>query len=149
VGRYFSYLKADPAQDFQKDDSDDSDVRAIGGEFQKLFVKGTQAAGKTDNKGLIYILDHDQNGRDPAVRENAVAMLKNRLIRSEHSRFFTLLSNNAVGSTYSSSSINWGASNTSADPDNDLMQLALEASSPAAPTGPAVSQHSRTRPTRP
>ena len=128
VGRYFSYLKADPAQDFQKDDADDSDIRAIGGEFQKLFQKGTQDTGKTDNKGLIIILDHDQNGRDPAVRENAVKLLKNRLLRSDHSRFFSALSANANGSTYSSATINWGASNTSADPDNDLMQLALEAS---------------------
>jgi hypothetical protein len=128
VGRYFSYLLADPAEEFQKDDTDDSDIRAIGGEFQKLFVKGTQATGKTDNKGLIIILDHDQNGRDPAVRENAVRRLKNRLVRSDHSRYFSLLSTNAVAATYSSGTINWGTSATSADPDNDLMQLVLEAS---------------------
>jgi hypothetical protein len=69
VGRSFTYLKADPNQDFQKDDADNSDIREIGGDFKTLRFKGTQAPGRTDNKGLIIVLDHDQNGQDPAVTE--------------------------------------------------------------------------------
>lgn len=126
VGRRFSWLKADQLQDFQQDSGNNQDVRQIGEDFATQQWTGTQVLGETINKGLRIKLDHDQNGRDPSVQQTWVKNLTDRLIRSEMLRVVSVLSTNSVASTYSSGSINWGKTNTTADPDNDLMQLLQE-----------------------
>jgi hypothetical protein len=115
VGRSFSYRVHDDKESFQLA-LNDEDIREIGGDFAQVRRTGTQADGRTDNKGLIMILDNDQGGEDPAVQQRAVANLRNRLLRTELYRGEALLEANDTAVTP-----NWGASNTAADPDGDLV----------------------------
>jgi hypothetical protein len=114
VGRAFTYLVADNTAQFQAMLADE-DIREIGGEFATVRPKGTQANGRTANKGLTMILDNDQGGEDPAVQQRAVTNLRNRLLRTEIYRTEALLEANDTALTP-----NWGASNTAADPDGNI-----------------------------
>lgn len=116
VGRSFSYRVHDNKESFQAA-LNDEDIREIGGDFGQVRRTGTQTDGRTDNKGLIMILDNDQGGEDPAVQQRAVINLRNRLLRSELYRGEALLEANDTAVTP-----NWGASNAAADPDGDLLQ---------------------------
>ncbi len=115
VGRAFSYRTHDEKESFQLA-LNDEDIREIGGDFAQVRRTGTQVEGRTDNKGLIMILDNDQGGEDPAVQQNAVQNLRNRLLRTELYRGEALLEANDTAVTP-----NWGVSNTAADPDGDLV----------------------------
>jgi hypothetical protein len=115
VGRAFSYRTFDDRESFQAA-MNDEDIREIGGDFPKVRRTGTQAEGRTDNKGLIMVLDNDQGGEDPAVQQRAVMNLRNRLLRTELFRGEALLEANDVASTP-----NWGPANAAADPDGDLL----------------------------
>lgn len=115
VGRSFSYRVHDDKEAFQLA-LNNEDIREIGGDFGKVRLTGTQADGRTDNKGLIMIIDNDQGGEDPAVQQRAVANLRNRLLRTDLYRGEALLEANDTATTP-----NWGATNTAADPDGDLM----------------------------
>lgn len=115
VGRSFSYRVHDDKESFQLA-LNDEDIREIGGDFAQVRRTGTQSDGRTDNKGLVMILDNDQGGEDPAVQQRAVANLRNRLLRTELYRGEALLEANDTAVTP-----NWGASNTAADPDGDLV----------------------------
>jgi len=115
VGRSFSYRIHDDKESFQLA-LNDEDIREIGGDFAQVRRTGTQADGRTDNKGLVMILDNDQGGEDPAVQQRAVANLRNRLLRTELYRGEALLEANDTATTP-----NWGATNTAADPDGDLV----------------------------
>lgn len=116
VGRAFSYRVHDDKESFQAALSDE-DIREIGGDFANVRRTGTQADGRTDNKGLVMILDNDQGGEDPAVQQRAVANLRNRLLRTELYRGEALLEANDTATTP-----NWGASNAAADPDGNLVE---------------------------
>jgi hypothetical protein len=94
----------------------DEDIRNEGGEFPTIRLTGTQANGRTYNKGLTIILDNDSGGEDPAVQQRAITNLRNRLLRTELYRLEALLEANDTATTP-----NWGSSNTAADPDGDLM----------------------------
>jgi hypothetical protein len=115
VGRAFTYRKHDSAEAFQAAVNDE-DIREIGGEFPTIRLTGTQENGRTANKGLTIILDNDQGGEDPAVQQRAITNLRNRLLRTELYRLEALLEANDTATTP-----NWGASNSAADPDGDLM----------------------------
>jgi predicted RNA-binding protein with TRAM domain len=115
VGRSFSYRVHDTKESFQAA-LNDEDIREIGGEFAQIRRTGTQADGRTDNKGLVMILDNDQGGEEPAVQQRAVSNLRNRLLRTELYRGEALLEANDVAVTP-----NWGVTNTAADPDGDLV----------------------------
>lgn len=115
VGRAFTYLKHNTLEQFQAAISDE-DIREIGGEFPTIRLTGTQENGRTQNKGLTIILDNDQGGEDPAVQQRAITNVRNRLLRTELYRLEALLEGNDTATTP-----NWGASNTAADPDGDLM----------------------------
>ena len=115
VGRSFSYRTHDDKEAFQLAINDE-DIREIGGDFAQVRRTGAQVDGRTDNKGLVMILDNDQGGEDPAVQQRAVANLRNRLLRTELFRGEALLEANDTATTP-----NWGASNTAADPDGDLL----------------------------
>jgi hypothetical protein len=114
VGRSFTYLVADTTEQFQAMLTD-NDIREIGGEFGIVRPKGTQANGRTSNKGLTMILDNDQGGEDASVQQRAVTNLRNRLLRTEIYRTEALLEANDVALTP-----NWGATNTAADPDGNI-----------------------------
>jgi hypothetical protein len=116
VGRSFSYRIHDEKQSFQAAINDE-DIREIGGDFSQIRRTGTQADGRTDNKGLVMILDNDQGGEDPAVQQRAVANLRNRLLRTELYRGEALLEANDTATTP-----NWGGTNTAADPDGNLFE---------------------------
>ena len=115
VGRAFTYRKHESAEQFQAAINDE-DIREIGGDFPVIRLTGTQENGRTHNKGLTMILDNDQGGEDPAVQQRAITNLRNRLLRTELYRLEALLEANDTATTP-----NWGASNTAADPDGDLM----------------------------
>jgi hypothetical protein len=115
VGRAFTYRTHDEKESFQLA-LNDEDIREIGGDFAQIRLTGTQVDGRTDNKGLVMILDNDQGGEDPAVQQRAVQNLRNRLLRSELYRGEALLEANDTAVTP-----NWGASNAAADPDGDLV----------------------------
>jgi len=115
VGPAFTYLKADNKEAFQAAINDE-DKREIGGEFGKVKPKGSQENGRTVNKGLTMIIDNDQGGEDPAVQQRAVMNLRNRLLRTEIYRVEALLEANDTALTP-----NWGASNTAADPDGNIL----------------------------
>jgi hypothetical protein len=116
VGRSFSYRKHEDKEAFQAA-LNDSDIREIGGKFQEIRLTGTQADGRTDNKGLSIILDNDQGGEDPAVQQRAVVNLRGRLLRAELLRLQTALDANDTAA----SSSNWGASASGADPDAEVL----------------------------
>jgi hypothetical protein len=116
VGRSFSYRVHDTKESFQVA-LNDEDIREIGGDFAQIRRTGTQADGRTDNKGLVMILDNDQGGEDPAVQQRAVANLRNRLLRTELYRGEALLEANDTATTP-----NWGGTNTAADPDGNLFE---------------------------
>lgn len=119
VGRAFTYRTHDDKEAFQTDSADDGDVREIGGDFAQVRRTGTQVDGRTDNKGLTMVLDTDQGGLLPAVQQRAIVNLRNRLFRSELRRLITLLDANDTPEN----SVNWGASNTAADPDADILSM--------------------------
>jgi hypothetical protein len=116
VSRSFTYRKNETKEDFQID-ADDKDIREIGGDFAQTRRTGTTANGRTANKGLTMVIDVDQGGEDASVQQRAVLNLRNRLYRTEISRVITLLDANDTPDT----SVNWGATNTTADPDADIL----------------------------
>lgn len=133
VGRAFTYRTHDEKESFQTDSANDGDIREIGGDFAQVRLTGTQVDGRTDNKGLTMVLDVDQGGEDPSVQQRAVVNLRNRLYRSELRRLITLLDNNDTAE----SSVNWGPTATTADPDKDVLDM-LENSGDARGIAPNV-----------
>lgn len=119
VGRSFTYRTHDSKEDFQTDDSDDGDIREIGGEFRQVRLTGSQVDGRTDNKGLTMVIDVDQGGLEASVQQRAVVNLRQRLFRSEIARLVTLLDANDAAE----SSVNWGPTNTTKDPDKDILDM--------------------------
>ena len=116
VGRAFTYRRHDTKESFQSDHTNDGDIREIGGDFAQVRRTGTQVDGRTDNKGLTMVIDNDQGGENAAVQQRAVVNLRNRLLRSELLRLDTLLDANDTQDAK-----NWGATNTTADPDYDVI----------------------------
>jgi hypothetical protein len=79
VGRRFEYKSAVNAEAFL---SEADDIRAIGSPFKRVEYKGSSVNQKTLNKGLTIRLDNDEM-LVPNSRENAVALLRARLIRND------------------------------------------------------------------
>lgn len=115
-GRAFTYRKHESAEAFQAA-LNDEDVREIQGNFAQVRLTGTQANGRTQNKGLTMVLDNDQGGEDLRTQQRAVANLRARLLRAELLRLLAVLDANDVAA----SSTNWGAGNASADPDMEVL----------------------------
>lgn len=119
VARAFTYRTHDSKENFQSDDADDGDIRELGGDFKQVRQTGAQVDGRTDNKGLTMVIDVDQGGLDANVQQRAATNLRQRLARSELARLITLLDANDSAE----SSVNWGSSNTTADPDADVLSM--------------------------
>jgi len=117
TARAFSYRTHDTKEQFQSDSDDDGDIREIGGDFSQVKRTGTKVDGRTDNKGLIMVLDNDQGGEDAAVQQRAVLNLRSRLLRSDLRRCMT-----ALLAAANNTAKNWGGSATAPDPDVDLLE---------------------------
>lgn len=117
VARRFSYKTHSNKEAFMTDD-DDSDMRQIGGDFKTVDAKGDDANGKTHNKGLAMVIDHDEGGEMPEIQQRAVESLRNRLLRTEIIRVLRILDAND-----SNTGVNWGPTNAARDPDSDLLSL--------------------------
>ncbi len=114
VGRSFTYRVHDTRESFQAA-LNDEDIREPGGDFAQIRRTGTQADGRTDNKGLIMVLDNDLGGEEPAIQQRAVTNLRNRLLRSDLLRGEALLEANDTQTAK-----NWGPAADAVDPDGDL-----------------------------
>ncbi|MFA5264510.1 MAG: hypothetical protein WC378_11860 [Opitutaceae bacterium] len=112
VSRYFTYKQADIADAFLTDDGAE-DIRAIGGDFQRV-QDGllTDVVSRTDNKGLTISIDLDVAANDPNYRNKKVTALTRRLLRNEIRRAIAGL--DAAG--ISTAKV-WSGT---ADPDRDV-----------------------------
>ena len=87
VGRRFEWKKADNTRDFLTETDDE---RAIGAGFKRVEYSGTTQLGKTTNRGLMYILDTDEDG-GATSEESIVAMLQQRIYRNKYRRAITAM----------------------------------------------------------
>lgn len=112
VGRRFDWKKTSADKDFLTETDDE---RAIGGGFKRVEYSGTEQQGKTRNRGLMYVLDVDEDGGSTS-EEDIVAMLQQRIIRNKFRRAMTALNAISAGS---------GAIFSSATSPDELMRSAL------------------------
>ncbi len=88
VGRRFEFKQAVNSEAFL---SEQDDVRGIGSEFKRIEYKGTTVNSKTDNRGLTYRLDLDEEGAGILTEELIVARILQRLRRNQYRRAVTAL----------------------------------------------------------
>jgi hypothetical protein len=88
VGRRFEFKQAVNSEAFL---SEADDFRAIGSEFKRIEYKGTTVNSKTDNRGLCYRLDLDEEGAGILTEELIVARILQRLRRNQYRRAVTAL----------------------------------------------------------
>ena len=121
--RLFEFKKWPNAEEFY---SETDDVRSIGADFKRVEYTGQDATAKTLNKGLMMRIDLDNVQVNLAGWENRyVAKLMRRLLRNELRRATALLSAAAVNTAKT-----WNIGTTqTADPDNDVVNLAVTAAS--------------------
>lgn len=93
VGRRFDWKKTDAVKDFLTETDDE---RAIGAGFKRVEYAGTEQNSKTRNRGLMYILDRDEDG-GATTEEQIVAMLQQRIIRNKYRRAITALAAISAG----------------------------------------------------
>ena len=94
VGRRFDWKKTSSDKDFLTETDDE---RAIGSGFKRVEYGGSEQSAKTRNRGLMYILDTDEDG-GVTTEESIVAMLQQRIIRNKFRRAMTALNAIAAGS---------------------------------------------------
>lgn len=112
VGRRFDWKKSTSDQDFLTEQDDE---RAIGSGFKRVEYTGAEQQGKTRNRGLMYVLDVDEDG-GATSEEDIVAMLQQRIIRNKYRRAMTALNAISAGS---------GAIFSAATAPDELMRAAL------------------------
>jgi len=87
VGRRFDWKNADQSKYFLTEIDDE---RPIGGGFKKVEFGGTEVNAKTKNRGLMTVIDIDENGG--AIDETAItASLLQRIFRNKYRRAITAL----------------------------------------------------------
>ena len=118
-GRSFSYKIFNEKLAYVSDAANDADIREIGGDFATVTGPSSSADGRTDNKGLILVIDNDDGGEIPRVQQRAIASLTRRLLGSEIRRVLALLEANDVNG--SALTPNWGSGNSARNPDADLL----------------------------
>lgn len=112
VGRRFEWKRADESQDYM---TEVDDLRSIGAGFKRVEYSGTTQLGKTRNRGLMIVLDRDEDG-GAVSEESQVAMLMQRIIRNKYRRTMTALQGMSGGTATIFSSVS--------QPD-ELMRTAL------------------------
>lgn len=110
VARRFAFKKATNAEEFLSETVDD--VRAIGADFKRVEYTGTEVQAKTQNKGLMVVVDLDNVQAGTPWEQQYVARLLRRLLRNELRRAIAGLSAAATNTNKT-----W---NSSADPDQDV-----------------------------
>jgi hypothetical protein len=95
VGRRFEYKAALNSEAFLSDGAND-DLRAIGAHFKQIEYKGTSVNAKTDNRGLVYRLDLDEEGQGILTEELIVARMLQRCRRNQYRRAVTALLGDAM-----------------------------------------------------
>lgn len=118
VNDFFRYPKAD--DEFYLTEADDSDIRASGATFKRVQFRGTKVVDETVQKGLTMRVDHKDIPKvSDKYREgwenNYATHLKNRLIRAELIRFYSLLDAAATNANKT-----WDAT---ANPDSDIRAM--------------------------
>lgn len=88
VGRRFEFKQAINAEAFLSEQDDD---RAIGANFKRIEYKGQSQNAKTNNRGLVYRLDLDEEGAGVLTEELIVARILQRLRRNQYRRALTAL----------------------------------------------------------
>lgn len=116
TGRRFEYKVSSERKDFMVDGDDIK--RPIPGDFKVVNSHGSTENGRTYNKGLVYILDEDEDGMEPQVQQRIAASLRNRILRSEIKLAIGVLDAND-----NSTSANWGPANSAANPHGDLLSM--------------------------
>ncbi len=112
VGRRFEYKKAENSEAFLLDLDD---IRAIGGDFQRVESKGASVSEKTANKGLTVRVDLDVVGEMPNWRELYTARLLQRILRNEFRRAMDLVLAAATNTAKT-----WDTT-AGKDPDQDIL----------------------------
>lgn len=110
VGRNFEYFTGVEGENYYTDDDDE---RSIGAAFKEIKSTGKKALGKTRNRGLMQVLDKDEQGL-PGAEERCVTRLKRRLWLNKLRRAYAALLAAAGAGTTSTWSL-------TSDPDALLM----------------------------
>lgn len=119
AGDSFQYKKFTASANFAPPTNSEH-KRAIGArKFHEIKRAATLASGSVENKGLTIFADKRLGGLNPAMQQNYVRMLQGLLLLADANEWFALADTNATDET----SVNWGATNTSALPDDDLLGL--------------------------
>jgi hypothetical protein len=120
VGRRFEYKSAVNVEAFL---SELNDERGIGSDFKTIEYKGSTTSAKTNNRGLKYRLDLDEEGAGILTEELIVSRILQRLKRNEYRRAVaTLLNASAAANT----NVLWtynSVSNPTPQPDEDIRTL--------------------------
>lgn len=118
VGRRFEFKSAVNVEAFL---SEISDERAIGADFKQIEYKGSTIQSKTNNRGLKYLLDLDEEGAGILTEELIVSRILQRLKRNNYRRAIaTLLNASATNNT----NVTWTYPTvTTASPDEDIRTL--------------------------
>lgn len=115
VSRRFDFRSFGANDDFLYETDD---ARAVGADFKRVEYKGAIQSSKTVNKGLCLFVDLDE----VAGMDNWEIVYTGRLIRRcMRNDLYTAIAALVAGATLSSK--NWGPTNTSRDPDADIMNL--------------------------
>lgn len=107
VPRRFSFKRATNAEEFLSETVDD--VRAIGSDFKRVEYAGSETEARTQNKGLMVVVDLDNVQDGTPWEQQYVGRLLRRLLRNELRRTIAGLSAAATNT-----GVTW---NSSADPD--------------------------------
>ncbi len=120
VGRRFEYKAAVNSESFL---SEGDDLRGIGSEFKRIEYTGRTVLGKTDNRGLVYRLDLDEEGGGILTEELIVARMLQRLRRNKYRRAVTAL----LASVTATTAKTWSSgASTPTEDVGDAMLTALK-----------------------
>lgn len=120
VGRRFEFKAAKNSESFL---SEGDDLRAIGANFKRIEYTGSSINAKTDNRGLVYRLDLDEEGAGILTEELIVARILQRLRRNKYRRAITAL----TGAVTANTNKTWSSGAATPTEDvGDAMLLALK-----------------------
>lgn len=130
VSRRFTYKEWIILEEFLSDGAND-DLRAIGGEFPTVKYTGVETHARTDNRGLRYRVDLDEEadpnstlaGGLPRYQALIVEKLKRRILRNSLRRAISLLSAAATNTAKT-----WDTT-AGKDPDQDILSELVLATS--------------------
>jgi len=89
VGRRFEYLENINWEAFLS--GSEEDLRAMGGDFKSVKYNTKKELAKTDNRGLMIVVDLDEVKDEPNWEQKRVAKLKRRLLINKLRRAIALL----------------------------------------------------------